>query len=347
MIVALFNNKFKTSDRENLSDSKKRVAEGKFKDLTPSNRKKRKEIDKPWGRLERLLVAAVIFGLVGAAVWLGIKSGAIKIAITRPVFIGEGVFESGVDTIDAKQRGVIEAFNKETASLAGTYAFVVVRLDGGISYGVNTTTSMVAASLNKLPIMVALLRGFEDGSISATTQYSLSDRDKVGGIGDMTNSTEGTVFSYGDLLELMGKQSDNTAAAVAKKIVGEERIQSILSDCKMNETSLSEDRTTALDSANLFICLNSGKVISLSGAQRLYAALTDTDFESLIPQVIDADIQIAHKYGREVGVLNDAGIVFAAKPFVLVFLSKSVNEDAAMGVVHSLVSNVLAVENQP
>lgn len=345
MIVALFTNKFKTSDRENLSDSKKKIPEGRFKDLTPSNRKKRKEIDKPWGRLERLLVAAVIFGLVGIAVWLGIKSGAIKIAINRPVFIGEGVFESGSDNPDAKQQGVIEAFNKDTANLAGTYAFMVVRLDSGISYGVNTATSMVAASLTKLPIMIALVRGFEDKSISASMQYRLSDQDRVGGIGDMTNSPDGTVFSYGDLVELMGKQSDNTAAAVAKRIVGEERIQAVLTDCKMSGTSLSEDTTTALDSANLFMCLNSGKVISLSGAQRLYTALTDTNFENLIPQAIDADIQVAHKYGREVGVLNDAGIVFTAKPFVIVFLSKSVNEEAAVGVVHALVSNVLAIEN--
>lgn len=36
------------------------------------------------------------------------------------------------------------------------------------------------------------------------------------------------------------------------------------------------------------------------------------------------EIRVAHKYGVEDNVVNDAGIVFGEKPFVLVIMSKGV-----------------------
>jgi beta-lactamase class A len=44
---------------------------------------------------------------------------------------------------------------------------------------------------------------------------------------------------------------------------------------------------------------------------------------------IPASTDVAHKYGREIHVVSDAGIVFADEPFILVLLSKGVVEREA------------------
>ena len=43
----------------------------------------------------------------------------------------------------------------------------------------------------------------------------------------------------------------------------------------------------------------------------------------------DENIKVAHKYGRELHIVNDAGIVFSQKPYVVVIMSKGVVDEEA------------------
>jgi beta-lactamase class A len=57
--------------------------------------------------------------------------------------------------------------------------------------------------------------------------------------------------------------------------------------------------------------------------------LTGTIWEDRIPAGVPEGIRVSHKVGTEIGVLADAGIVFAPKPYVLVIMSKDVLEKEA------------------
>ncbi len=49
---------------------------------------------------------------------------------------------------------------------------------------------------------------------------------------------------------------------------------------------------------------------------------------------------MAHKYGRELNVISDAGIVFTEKPFVLVIMSQGIIESEANLVIPEIASLV-------
>jgi beta-lactamase class A len=71
------------------------------------------------------------------------------------------------------------------------------------------------------------------------------------------------------------------------------------------------------------------EIVNTNNKDEILSYLTDTSFESWIAAGIPEGISFAHKYGREVNVVNDAGVVFAAKPYVVVVLSKGVVEREA------------------
>ena len=62
---------------------------------------------------------------------------------------------------------------------------------------------------------------------------------------------------------------------------------------------------------------------------QLMKYMTNTAFESWIRLGIPDDISLTHKYGRESGTVNDAGIVLSSKPFVLVIMTDGVIEREA------------------
>ena len=74
--------------------------------------------------------------------------------------------------------------------------------------------------------------------------------------------------------------------------------------------------------------------------------LTDTIYESWVPEGIPDEIDVAHKFGRELHVVNDAGIVFAEEPFVLVIVSKGVVEREADEIFPELARLVFDVETE-
>jgi len=57
--------------------------------------------------------------------------------------------------------------------------------------------------------------------------------------------------------------------------------------------------------------------------------LTDTIYEEHLVKGIPEDIKVAHKYGREVHVVNDAGIVYVDNPYIVVIMTKGVIESEA------------------
>ena len=72
-----------------------------------------------------------------------------------------------------------------------------------------------------------------------------------------------------------------------------------------------------------------GEIVDTTHKDEVLNYLTDTSFESWLVAGIPEEVKVAHKYGREVNVVNDAGIVFAPKPYVVVILSKGIVEKEA------------------
>ena len=318
---------------------KRRPKSESFRDLKPENRKRRKEPKKPWGRPERLFVLFAILLTTGGSGILALSARSWKLPglprisiprLTLPSFLDEEtIIIEGRKKDQEKMTKAIEAFTSKTQKMSGIWGLYVIRLSNGFSYGVNEEEIFQAASLIKLPVMAGLYIQSEENLLDLDGKYTLKSSDKITGSGGLYSKPTGYEITYRNLIRLMGKQSDNTAFNIARKTLGDEKFNEIITKIGMSKTSLAENLTTPKDIGLFFEELMNGNVVNSENRNELLGFLTDTSYEAWISAGIPEGTQFAHKYGREVHVVNDAGIVQTDEPFVIVILSKGVIEKEA------------------
>ncbi|HJX59277.1 hypothetical protein A2V61_01130 [Candidatus Woesebacteria bacterium RBG_19FT_COMBO_47_8] len=304
----------------------------RIKDLKPENRRKRKEPPKPWGKKERYLVLGFLLGSVILSLTLAASARSWKLPgfpkISWPSFKEEVIIITANKSEKEKAEKTVTAFEGKTDEFSGIYAFEVLRLGDGFSYGVSQDKIMQAASLIKLPILATLYSQAEAGKIDLDAKYTLKASDKIAGAGSLAAKPAGTVITYRQMAELMGKQSDNTAFGIVKRTLGDGAINQEIAKIGMVDTSLAENETTPADIALFFQKLWNKEIVTEDSRDEILNYLTDTIYNDWLVKGIP-QVRVAHKYGREVHVINDAGIVFSDKPFVLVIMTKGIIEKEA------------------
>jgi beta-lactamase class A len=311
-------------------------------------RKKKKTEIIPWSKKERLLVLGVLFATIVSSGILALSARSWKLPnmprIKLPTFEGETFYIEGNKEGERKAREAVSLFENKVRPLSGVYGLYVIRLDDGSSYGVGDNEVFQAASLIKLPVMVGMYMEEEVGNLDLEEEYILKSSDKVAGSGSLYSEPEGTVLTYRELIEYMGQESDNTAFNIARGILGDERVTEIIDEIGMEGTNLSENETTPKDVGIFFRNLWEGLIISQEHKDELLEYMTDTIYEAWIAEGLP-NIRVAHKFGREIHVVNDAGVVYADDPFVLVILSKGVVEREADEVFPELSRIIYQVES--
>ena len=296
-----------------------RFSKRKFRDLKPENRRDRKEPQKPWGKKERIIVFSILLLTVLTSFILDLYSrnfklpGFLRLKFVKPgfeIFKGETIIIGNRQEDQAVMKDkIIKEFEEKTNKLSGVYALYVINLDSNYSFGVNENEIMQAASLIKLPVMALVYK-------------------------------ENLEEKYGGLVEAMGKRSDNTAFNTLVKYFGEEKVQSYTASLGMDKTSLAKNKTTAKDVGIFFQKLYKGQILPETDKNKIVDSLTDTIYEKWIVAGIPEDVRVVHKYGREIHVINDAGIIFANKPFVLVLMSDGIVEMEADKILPELAGIV-------
>jgi len=292
------------------------------KNISPESRKRRKKKPEPWGRRERLLVFYVLVATITLSAFLAVSARSWKLPgfpkITLPSFKGETIIiEGNKDKETQKAAEVVRKFKDETRKLSGVYSLSVVHLESGFAldedasfaldedasfaYGVNEEEIFEPASLNKLPVMVAMYMEAEEGNLDLETKYTLKASDKVSGSGSLSGKPAGTVLTYRDIVRLMGKKSDNTAFNIAKEILGREVIEVAIQKIGMKETVIfgEDQKTTPADIALFFQKLWQGEIVSKKNRDEILGFLTDTIYEAWITEGVPDEVRVAHKFGRE------------------------------------------------
>ena len=318
---------FGRKKEEDYEDEDQESEEFEVRDFKKENKKRRKEPPRPWGKRERytvlvfLLATVLISGVLAASSrnWKlpgfpQIKfSGVPKVSFDflrgETITIGPGKNEVDARLLTKAEKIKI-GFQTRTRSLSGTYAFFVTDLESGFSFGKNENEVMTAASLIKLPVIALIFIESEEERIS------------------LDEKPEGSNFTFRQLAEEMGKKSNNSAQAIVANFFGREKIQSVIDSLGMEDTSYIENETTAYDVGLLLQKIWSKEIISENSRDEIMDYLTNTIYEDWIKKGIP-EVRVAHKYGREVHVISDAGVVFAEHPFILVVMTEGIVEAEA------------------
>lgn len=314
-------------------------------------RKKKFEI-KPWSKVERLWILGILSVTVGISAVLGLSAREWKLPnlprlklpsiLSEETIIIEGNGSvAGESTVAGSGSELVKRFYELTNPKSGVYGFYVIELATGVGYGVSENEAFESASLNKLPVMVAMYKAAEEGEITLSSKYVLREEDKMEGAGSLQGKPAGTALTYKDLVMLMGKESDNTAFNIGRRVLGEEKIISYMREWGFSEALLTENTTTPKQVGMFFKALWEKKLVSEESTTDILSFLTNTNYEDWIAK--DSTVRVAHKYGTLPHVKNDAGIVYANDPYILVVMSKGIVETEADEIIPQISSGVYSL----
>jgi beta-lactamase class A len=188
-------------------------------------------------------------------------------------------------------------------------------LQTGHSWGWKADDDFPAASVIKVPILLAVLR----------------EHQRAGVLFELHDGVEVTVS---DLCRLMIVVSDNVASNLLLEALPEGALESLFQDLAMNQTVLGrrfmenarpghDNRTTAQDMGLCLAALHRGEVLDRSHTAQALATMRRQQFREKIPLLLPPELSVAHKTGELDGVRHDVAMVEVPdNPYVLCLLTQ-------------------------
>ncbi len=210
------------------------------------------------------------------------------------------------------------------SSFHGEVGLVVKDLKTGWTFLHNDEVLFPAASLIKIPIMVACFKAFQEGLLDLNEKYVLERKDRVSGSGILRRMRNGRTFNYEELIDYMVSHSDNIATNVLIEKLGFDYINGIFRELGLKETVLNrkmidfkarenglENYTSAREMAELLEDIYSGRALTPEISERCLKILKEQKINDRLPRYLPREAMVAHKTGLEREVCHDAGIVFS------------------------------------
>ncbi len=228
----------------------------------------------------------------------------------------------------------------------GTSGVVVYDLPTATQvYSHNLTTQFPAASLIKIPVVLALYEQVQQGILSLDEQLTLRQEDIVGGSGSLQYAPIGSTYTLRDLAARALYDSDNTATnMLLDRLGGLEPVNALLERIGAHQTQMQrylmdfearqqgrDNYTSPADMLLMLAALEHGEIIGLDGAQEVLDALAQTRDRRKIPALLPPEAVVRNKIGVLAGVEHDAAIIETAhaRRYIVVLMSMHLPDNEA------------------
>lgn len=226
---------------------------------------------------------------------------------------------------------------KISSSHPGEYGVVVWQPASEGKVALRSEERFDSASLAKLPVLLALYREAEQGSLSLDERIEIKPSDVQSGTGELKNRPPGTAITLRECAKYLIKESDNTAWAMLEDRLGYDRIRSEIASVGARSTNYeyAKHSTTPSDTLKMLRKISDPSYTSPRYSQQMLGYMTNTSFESWLPQGLPREVRISHKIGILGSSFADAGIVYppegegSPEPYYVVVLAKDTTEPQA------------------
>jgi len=200
-------------------------------------------------------------------------------------------------------RLITSKLESDTTSLQGNYGVAVADISSGTTYGVNANRSFRAASINKLPILISLYQLAGRGRVDLNQTLTISEEDvQHYGTGLIQDPDAARTYTIRELAALMIEASDNTAAHVLERFLGQDTIQANIDRWGLKHTSMVDNTATPADVVLLLAKLYHHDLLTAGATDIVLALLEHTVFTNRIQSGVPDSVLVAHKVGSDVGV---------------------------------------------
>jgi len=243
-------------------------------------------------------------------------------------------------------------------------------LDGrsGEAILINPDLSVHAASTMKVPVMIELFRQVElgqrnlDDTVVVTNQFT-SIQDGSPYTLSATEDSDGEIYkalgsrlSFRQLVEASIVVSSNLATNILIEHLGASNVQATIDRMGANGVKVlrgvedqkafdagKNNTTTARGLLVLFEAIGKGTAVSPAVSKMMVEILSRQQFNEGIPAGLPEGTKIAHKTGWITRIRHDAGLVYGPRPYVLVVLTRGIDDPA---VADRLIADITRVVNR-
>lgn len=205
------------------------------------------------------------------------------------------------------------------------YGIVVRELRSGTGIAINAERVFYAASLFKIAIMHEAFRQREAGRLDFEETLAVTEDAMEFDLGTVAVDV-GDEVSIERLIELMITVSDNTAAIMLLRRLGNHNVDAGLMELGLTTTSVNTEDlpTSAADMAMLIEAIATGRAVSPAASEEMVSLLLAQRVRGRIRAGVPSGVPVAHKTGDWSNAIHDVAIVYAPSiTYVLVTLSES------------------------
>lgn len=239
-------------------------------------------------------------------------------------------------------------------------------LDGRDEWFLRADEPFHAASTMKIPVMIELFHQVREGKLKLNDPLLIKDEFhsivdnsvfKLSATDDSEASlykAEGQTRTLTQLCDLMITQSSNLATNLLIEKLGVENIRATVHSLHadgMNVLRGVEDdkaygkgmnnTTTARGLLVLLQAIAEGKAVDSDSSRQMVAILERQQFNESIPAGLPPGIEVAHKTGEITKIHHDAAIVYAKRPFVMVILTRGLEDQKASAALMADITRIL------
>ncbi len=221
------------------------------------------------------------------------------------------------------------------APFGESFSFYFEYLLTGTSIGVNEKEEFYAASLFKLPVIMAYYRQLERLKEKEDPVLTIGEEDIDREFGDLWKKGVGFKIKISDAIKLAILESDNTAIRLVVPRITENDFEHVY---QALDIDLRNDdggaRLTTKGYSSILKALYFSSVLEKEDSQQILDLLTKTKFVDKLPAGVPENIAVAHKIGvynknGENEAYMDCGVVYVPnRPYALCMLSVSDEQTA-------------------
>jgi beta-lactamase class A len=218
-----------------------------------------------------------------------------------------------------------------------TYGVVVLDPSSGERVAMDADRRFLAASLNKLPVLMTLYRAAASGEVDLDDKISMQASDvQAYGTGVLYTYPVGHTMTLRECARLLIKESDNTAWNMLDRYLGRYYIRAELYRVGARSTEYWIPNTTTPDDALLMLeKISDPSYTTPDLSAEMLDVMTNTSFEDRLPQPLPEGTRVSHKIGYYGTTFADAGIVFpegargARDAYLMVVIASDTSELAS------------------
>jgi beta-lactamase class A len=216
-------------------------------------------------------------------------------------------------SISAAEKGDLrQELERISAAYPGRYGVIVFDPSTGQTVSMDPDGRFLAASINKLPVLMTLYRSAAAGTVDLDAEISMQASDvQAYGTGSLYTKPIGYTMTLRECAAFLIKQSDNTAWKMLDRYLGRDYIRSELQRVGATTTEYWIPNTTTPNEILIMLeKIADPSYTSPELSAEMLDLMKDTDFEDRLPQLLPEGAEVSHKIGSYGATFGDAGLVF-------------------------------------